>query len=119
MSNGEKQLVALTRVYVSPARIVILDEATSNLDPAAGATVEAAFARRPGTLVVIAHRISSARRAERILVLDSDKARLGTHDQLVRTSALYANLVGHWGPDGTKSSTRLKYKGVERAGELY
>ncbi|OAR23358.1 hypothetical protein A8W25_23635 [Streptomyces sp. ERV7] len=96
LSNGEKQLVALTRVYVSPARIVILDEATSNLDPAAEARVEAAFARRPGTLVVIAHRISSARRAERILVLDGDKAQVGTHDELVRSSALYANLVGHW-----------------------
>ncbi|MEU5434887.1 ABC transporter ATP-binding protein [Streptomyces sp. NPDC020719] len=97
LSQGERQLVALTRVYVSPARIVILDEATSNLDPAAEATVEAAFARRPGTLVVIAHRISSARRAEHILVLDGDKAQLGTHDELVRTSTLYANLVGHWG----------------------
>ena len=96
LSNGEKQLIALTRVYLSPARLVILDEATSNLDPVAEARAEQAFARRPGNLVVIAHRISSAQRADRILLLDGDIARMGTHDELVRTSSLYADLVGHW-----------------------
>jgi ABC-type multidrug transport system fused ATPase/permease subunit len=96
LSNGEKQLVALARVYLSPARIVILDEATSNLDPMTEARVETAFMRRHGTLIVIAHRISSARRAERILLLDGDSVHIGTHDELLRTSALYADLVGHW-----------------------
>lgn len=96
LSNGEKQLIALTRVYLSPARLVILDEATSNLDPIAEARAEHGFARRPGSLVVIAHRISSVQRADRILLLDGDIARMGTHDELVRTSALYADLVGHW-----------------------
>ncbi len=96
LSNGEAQLVALTRVYLSPARLVILDEATSNLDPTAEAQAEAAFARRPGTLVVIAHRITSAVRADRVLLLDGDSVSVGSHDQLVRSSALYADLVGHW-----------------------
>ncbi|MGH3897729.1 MAG: ATP-binding cassette domain-containing protein, partial [Pseudonocardiaceae bacterium] len=80
LSNGEKQLVALARVYLSPARILILDEATCNLDPKAEARAEAIFARRPGTLVVIAHRISSARRARRVLLLDGDRVNLGPHD---------------------------------------
>ncbi len=96
LSAGEKQLIALGRMYLSPARVVILDEATANLDPVAEARAEAAFARRPGTLIVIAHRISSARRAQQILLLDGDSVHRGTHDDLVRTSPLYADLVGHW-----------------------
>ncbi|MBE3016155.1 ABC transporter ATP-binding protein [Microbispora sp. NEAU-D428] len=96
LSAGEKQLIALTRVYLSPARVVILDEATSNLDPMAEARVETAFARREGTLVVIAHRISSARRARRILLLDGRSVHLGSHGELLAASPLYADLVGQW-----------------------
>jgi len=105
LSNGEKQLVALARVYISPARIVILDEATSNLDPMGEARAEAAFSRRQGTLLVIAHRISSARRADLILLLDGDSVHLGTHDELMRTSVLYADLVGHWEVSGLASTS--------------
>jgi ATP-binding cassette subfamily C protein len=96
LSAGECQLVALVRAYLSPAEIVILDEATCHLDPAAEARVEEAFARRTGTLVVVAHRISSALRARRILVMDGATARTGTHQDLMETSPLYRDLVGHW-----------------------
>jgi ATP-binding cassette subfamily C protein len=96
LSAGERQLVTLLRAYLSPARLVVLDEATCHLDPAAEAVVELAFARRPGTLVVIAHRISSALRARRILLLDGDDAWIGTHAELLTRSALYRDLVGHW-----------------------
>jgi ABC-type multidrug transport system fused ATPase/permease subunit len=96
LSAGERQLVALTRVYLSPARVVILDEGTCHLDPAAEATAEGAFAARPGTLIVIAHRITSALRANRILVMDGRRAVLGTHAELVADSELYRTLVGHW-----------------------
>ncbi|GLW13043.1 ABC transporter ATP-binding protein [Microtetraspora sp. NBRC 13810] len=96
LSAGERQLVALVRAYLSPARLVILDEATCHLDPAAEARAEAAFAARGGTLVVIAHRISSARRARRILVMDGTRVRSGTHETLVADSPLYAALTGHW-----------------------
>jgi ABC-type multidrug transport system fused ATPase/permease subunit len=96
LSAGERQLVTLVRAYVSPAWLVILDEASCNLDPAAEALVEQAFARRPGTLIVIAHRISSALRAQRILVLDGTQVAHGTHDDLMKRSALYRDLVGHW-----------------------
>ncbi|MGK5555075.1 ATP-binding cassette domain-containing protein [Actinomadura kijaniata] len=94
LTPGERQLVALARVWLSPARIVVLDEATRHLDPAAEARVEHAFRDRPGTLVVIAHRLSSARRADRVLVMDGARPRLGTHEELLRDSPLYADLVG-------------------------
>jgi ABC-type multidrug transport system fused ATPase/permease subunit len=96
LSAGERQLVALGRVYLSRATLVILDEATCHLDPAAEARAELAFADRAGSLLVIAHRISSARRAERILVLDGTRAVLGTHSQLLESSPLYADLAGRW-----------------------
>ena len=96
LSAGERQLVTLVRAYVSPAPLVILDEASCHLDPAAEALVEQAFALRPGTLIVIAHRISSALRAQRILVLDGTQVLHGTHEDLLERSALYRDLVGHW-----------------------
>jgi ATP-binding cassette subfamily C protein len=96
LSAGERQLVTLARAYVSPAWLVILDEATCHLDPTAEALVEAAFARRPGTLIVVAHRISSALRAQRVLVVDGTQMVDGPHAELLRRSALYRDLVGHW-----------------------
>ena len=96
LSAGERQLVTLVRAYVSPAWLVILDEASCHLDPGTEALVEQAFARRPGTLIVIAHRISSALRAEQILVLDGTHVLLGGHGELLERSALYRDLVGHW-----------------------
>ncbi|MFF4037803.1 ATP-binding cassette domain-containing protein [Streptomyces sp. NPDC001816] len=97
LSAGERQLIALTRAYLSPAPLALLDEATCHLDPAAETRAERAFAARPGgTLVVVAHRISSARRADRVLVLDGSRTACGTHDELLRTSALYRDLVGGW-----------------------
>jgi ABC-type multidrug transport system fused ATPase/permease subunit len=96
LSAGERQLVTLVRAYVSPAWLVILDEASCHLDPTTEALVEQAFARRHGTLVVIAHRISSALRAQRILVLDGTQVLHGSHGELLQRSALYRDLVGHW-----------------------
>lgn len=96
LSAGERQLIALVRAYVSPAPVVVLDEATCHLDPAAEERAEEAFGRRPGTLIVIAHRISSARRARQVLVLDGSQAASGTHESLLETSTLYRDLFGHW-----------------------
>lgn len=108
LSSGERQLIALTRAYLSAAPIVILDEATCHLDPAAEARAEAAFARRSGTLIVIAHRISSAMRAERVLVLDGSSARCGDHAWLLENSPMYADLVGFWTNDATRPAVETR-----------
>lgn len=99
LSAGERQLVALTRAYLSYAPLALLDEATCHLDPGAEERAERAFAARPGgTLVVVAHRISSARRAGRVLVMDGRSTAYGGHEELMRSSALYRDLVGSWSP---------------------
>ncbi|MFS8100212.1 ABC transporter ATP-binding protein/permease [Lentzea alba] len=98
LSAGEGQLLALARVFVTSASIVILDEATSHLDPAAEARVERAFSQRDGILVVIAHRLSSALRANRVLVMDGGRPLLGTHENLLKTSPLYGQLMLAWDP---------------------
>ncbi|MGW8668006.1 ATP-binding cassette domain-containing protein [Streptomyces niveus] len=105
LSHGERQLLALCRAYLSSAPLVLLDEATCHLDPAAEARAERAFAERAftdaararhGALIVVAHRLSSARRADRVLVLDGATPRFGTHEELLTSSALYRDLFGHW-----------------------
>lgn len=96
LSAGERQLVALVRAYLSPAPVAVLDEATCHLDPVAERQAEEAFADREGTLIVIAHRVSSALRARRILVLDGVNAAVGDHLTLMSTSPLYRELLGHW-----------------------
>ncbi|GAB3660312.1 ABC transporter ATP-binding protein [Glycomyces tarimensis] len=96
LSMGERQQLALARAYLSPAPICVLDEATCHLDPAAEETAEAAFAERGGTLIVIAHRGSSALRARRVLVLDGREAALGDHESLLASSPLYRELLARW-----------------------
>ncbi|MCQ1577834.1 ATP-binding cassette domain-containing protein [Streptomyces parvus] len=99
LSQGERQLVALGRAYLAAPPLLILDEATSRLDPAAETRAELAFAALPGALVVVAHRLGSARRADRTLVMDGPRTRCGTPGELLRTSALYRDLSGHWEPE--------------------
>jgi ATP-binding cassette subfamily C protein len=99
LSAGERQLISVVRSYLSHAPLVVLDEATCHLDPPAEALVEQAFARRPGSLVVIAHRLSSALRARRILLMDGTAMLVGSHEELLAGSALYRDLVGYWTPE--------------------
>ncbi|MEW2417572.1 ABC transporter ATP-binding protein [Streptomyces sp. NPDC046866] len=107
LSSGERQLIALARVHACDAPIVVLDEATCHLDPVAEERAEAAFADRPGTLIVIAHRLASATRARRVLLLDGARTDLGTHPELLARTPHYATLVGHWqgtAPSATSTS---------------
>lgn len=102
LSAGERQLLALARTHLAPASLVLLDEATCHLDPAAEARAERAFAQRArerpgGALVVVAHRITSARRADRILVMDGTHTDCGPHEELLARSPLYRDLAGSWG----------------------
>ena len=96
LSAGERQLLALARAHCSPAPIAVLDEATCHLDPAAEARAEAAFAAR-GTLIVIAHRASSAMRARRVLILDGRTAAIGDHEHLRDGLAYVSKAAGALG----------------------
>ncbi|MFD4864363.1 ATP-binding cassette domain-containing protein [Streptomyces sp. NPDC058412] len=96
LSRGECQHLALAAAYLSPAPLLLLDEATCHLDPRTEERAERALADRPGTLVVVAHRVSSAARADRVLVLDGTRAVCGTHAELPARSPLYRDLVGGW-----------------------
>jgi ATP-binding cassette subfamily C protein len=95
---------------------VILDEATCHLDPVAEARAEQAFAERHGTLIVIAHRISSAMRADRILVMDGADAVLGSHHDLLVNNSLYADLVGYWDHTGSPGSLAARARGSGGSG---
>ncbi|GGQ64339.1 ATP-binding cassette domain-containing protein [Streptomyces asoensis] len=112
LSLGERELVALARAYLSDAGLVVLDEATGHLDAAAEQQVEEAFRRRPGTVVTIAHRMNAARRADRVLLLDGSRPRLGTHRALLDDVPFYRDLMGHW-DTGAAGAGRT---GADRAG---
>ncbi|GAB3456894.1 ABC transporter ATP-binding protein [Streptomonospora sediminis] len=96
LSEGQKQLIALTRTYVAPAAIVVLDEATCHLHPERERQAEDAFAATGRTVIVIAHRMSSAMRADRVVLLHGGRTDVGTHAELCTSSPLYADLVGYW-----------------------
>jgi ATP-binding cassette subfamily C protein len=96
LSAGERQLIAVARAHLTRAPVLILDEATCHLDPAAEERVERVLAGRGGTLIVVAHRISSALRAQRIVLMDGAALVSGTHRELLATAPLYRDLVGHW-----------------------
>ncbi|HZS20554.1 MAG TPA: ABC transporter ATP-binding protein [Pseudonocardiaceae bacterium] len=97
LSAGERQLIAVARAHLTPAPVLILDEATCHLDPAAEERVERVLAaRKGGTLIVVAHRITSALRARRIVLMDGAHLVTGTHPELLATAPLYRDLVvGH------------------------
>lgn len=101
LSEGERQLLTLVRAHLSPAPLLVLDEATCHLDQESEERAERALAARPGALIVVAHRMSSALRADRVLVLDGVRADCGTHRELLERSPLYRDLTGHWRDEGT------------------
>ncbi|HXA41579.1 MAG TPA: ABC transporter ATP-binding protein [Candidatus Solibacter sp.] len=95
MSGGEKQRLAIARVFLKDPRILILDEATSALDTHSERLIQAAFAKlmQGRTTVAIAHRLSTILRADQILVMDHGKVvEQGTHSQLVNQGGLYSRL---------------------------
>lgn len=99
LSAGEKQLVSLARAALVDPALLVLDEATSSLDPGTEALVEAAMARIMDgrTVIVIAHRLSTAERADRVgVVADGRLVELGTHAELVARGGRYAALHEAW-----------------------
>jgi ATP-binding cassette subfamily B protein len=96
LSGGEKQRIAIARVILKDPRILILDEATSALDTQSASMVADALHRLMAgrTCFIIAHRLSTVRDADRILVIDHGRiAEDGTHEQLLAAEGLYAQLV--------------------------
>ena len=99
LSAGERQLVSLARAALVDPAVLVLDEATSNLDPGTEVIVEHALESLMGsrTTIVVAHRLSTIRRADRIAVIDAGKlAELGTHDELLALGGHYARLASAW-----------------------
>jgi len=98
-SAGERQLVALARAFLADPAVIVLDEATSNLDPETEARVERALnvVLNSRTAVVIAHRLNSAERADRIVMMDGGRIiAKGRHADLVAAGGPYAHLVEVW-----------------------
>ena len=95
LSGGEKQRIALARLLLKAPSIVVLDEATAHLDSESELAVQQALsvALQGRTSLVIAHRLSTVREAEQILVIEAGQvAETGTHEQLLAAGGLYADL---------------------------
>lgn len=95
LSGGEQQRIALARAILKDAPIVVLDEATAFADPENEVLIQKAFATltRGKTVIMIAHRLSTVTRADKIIVLDGGQvAEEGTHEELIEKSGLYARM---------------------------
>jgi ATP-binding cassette subfamily B protein len=104
LSAGERQLLALARAFLAHPRVLVLDEATSNLDLQSETTIERALdaVLENRTAILIAHRLSTAKRADRIVVIDHGSiVEVGSHDELVELGGAYAAMYATWISQGS------------------
>jgi len=102
LSAGERQLISIARALLADPRILILDEATSNIDRPTEIVIERAFDRLLSgrTSIIIAHRLATVRRADEILVLEHGRfVEQGSHAELMARRGLYTSLYGDWAAD--------------------
>ncbi|MFX1501557.1 MAG: ABC transporter ATP-binding protein, partial [Promethearchaeota archaeon] len=98
ISIGQRQLIAFARALIADPKILILDEATSSVDPYTETLIQDALnkARKGRTTIIIAHRLSTIKNADHIIVLDTDKKGIieqGNHEQLIALNGKYKNLL--------------------------
>jgi ATP-binding cassette, subfamily B, bacterial len=99
LSSGERQLIALGRAFLTRPRVLVLDEATSNLDLQSETMIEAALdvLLENRTAILIAHRLSTAMRADRIVVVDEGRViEVGSHAELIARGGRYAEMYATW-----------------------
>jgi ATP-binding cassette subfamily B protein len=110
LSSGERQLLALARAFLARPRVIVLDEATSNLDLASESKIENALnvLLEGRTAVIIAHRLSTAMKADRIAVFHEGRiVELGSHEELLGLKGRYADMYATWTRhSGPESSAR-------------
>lgn len=107
LSSGERQLIALARAFLAEPRVLVLDEATSNLDLQTEGMVEHALDVLLGgrSAVLVAHRLSTAMRADRIAVIHQGRVvELGSHDELVAQGGRYASMFDTWSRQGRREA---------------
>jgi ATP-binding cassette, subfamily B, bacterial len=99
LSSGERQLIALARAFLAHPRVLVLDEATSNLDLASETKIEAALdvLLEERTAILIAHRLTTAMKADRIVVVDDGRiVESGSHAELIELGGRYADMYETW-----------------------
>jgi ATP-binding cassette subfamily C protein len=98
LSGGQRQRLAIARLVLTEPKVVILDEATSALDTATEGRLHTALQRflQGRTTIIVAHRLSAVRQADRVLVFEDGRiVEEGHHDELIEGKGLYASLYRH------------------------